>query len=69
MTDTDPRAELFAALAELARRYPDWRFGQLVCNLADWSGETAWDAEDTELLAAARRHLAQPTPAQQPARI
>lgn len=59
MTDSDPRADLFAALAELARRYPDWRFGQLVSNVADWSGQTAWDAEDAELLAAARRHLAQ----------
>ena len=36
MTDPD-RAELFAALAELSRRYPHWRVGQLVANVAGWA--------------------------------
>ncbi len=56
MSEADP-AELFAALAELARRYPHWRVGQLVANVAGWADAEVWDAEDYQLLAAARRHL------------
>jgi hypothetical protein len=53
------REQLWEALAELAKLSPDWRFGQLVCNIADYAGEgakppTVWDATDEELLAAAR---------------
>jgi hypothetical protein len=55
---TDPtRAEAFEALAELARRYPHWRIGQLVANVAGWADVDVWDAEDGQLLAAARAHL------------
>jgi hypothetical protein len=55
---TDPgRNEVFAALAELARRYPHWRVGQLVANVAGWADAELWDAEDEQLLAAARAHL------------
>jgi hypothetical protein len=36
MTDTI-RDELLAALSELARRYPHWRLGQLVANVAGWA--------------------------------
>jgi hypothetical protein len=28
------RAELLANIAELRKRYPDWRFGQLIANVA-----------------------------------
>ena len=56
MTDA-ARAELFAALAELARRYPHWRVGQLVANVAGWADAEVWDAEDKQLLDAARAHL------------
>ncbi len=56
MTNTE-RAELFAALAELAQRYPHWRLGQLVANVAGWADAEVWDAEDEQLLAAARAHL------------
>ena len=56
MSETD-RTEVFAALAELARRYPHWRVGQLVANVAGWADAEVWDAEDAELLAAARGHL------------
>lgn len=56
MTDPD-RTELFAALAALARRYPHWRVGQLVANVAGWADAELWDAEDAQLLAAARAHL------------
>jgi hypothetical protein len=51
------RAEVFAALAELARHYPHWRVGQLVANVAGWADAEVWDAEDEQLLSAAREHL------------
>jgi hypothetical protein len=51
------RAELFEALVELAKRYPEWRVGQLVANVAGWVDVDVWDVEDAELLAAARSHL------------
>ena len=59
MNEPDPRAELWAALAELSRRYPDWRLGQLVANVADWADQGVWDVEDSDLLRVVRRHLAQ----------
>lgn len=51
------RTDLMEALAELSRRYPHWRFGQLVANVAGWADAEIWDAEDDQLLAAAA-HLA-----------
>ena len=59
MIKADPHSELIEALAELSRRYPDWRFGQLVANVADWADQPVWDAEDADLLRAARLHLEQ----------
>ncbi len=57
---TDPeRGELFKLLSELARRYPQWRVGQLVANVAGWADVDVWDAEDEQLLAAVRAHLAE----------
>lgn len=56
MTD-ETREELLAALVELARRYPQWRVGQLVANVAGWADVDVWDAEDDALLAAVRSHL------------
>ena len=54
----DPeRTEAFAALAELARRYPHWRIGQLIANVAGWADAEIWDVEDGQLLAAAREHV------------
>ncbi|MGL4552832.1 MAG: hypothetical protein ACRC33_16775 [Gemmataceae bacterium] len=54
---TGNREELFQALAALARRYPEWRFGQLIANLADWADVPAWDIEDEQLVSVARSHL------------
>lgn len=56
MSDLE-RTEIFSALAELSRRYPHWRVGQLVANVAGWAGAEIWDAEDGQLLASAREHL------------
>ncbi len=53
------RTELFAVLDELAHRYPDWRLGQLVANVAGWADQDVWDVEDERLLEAAKLHLAE----------
>ena len=53
------REELLQVLAELSVLFPDWRFGQLVANVATAARgpqvEAVWESEDDELLAAARR--------------
>jgi hypothetical protein len=55
------RQQLNNALEELARLYPDWRYGQLLSNVATWAKgpveSATWDATDEELLAAALAHL------------
>jgi hypothetical protein len=53
------RADLIEALAELRRRYPEWRMGQLISNVAGWADRDVWDIEDEQLLAAAKEHLRQ----------
>ena len=52
-----PRLALFQALIELANRYPHWRLGQLLANVAGWADIDLWDVEDEQLLAAAESHL------------
>lgn len=60
MNDT-VRREILDALGELSAVFPDWRFGQMIANLAVVArgpvDEAIWDVEDEELLAAIRRHL------------
>lgn len=51
------REQLFDVLSQMLDRYPDFRFGQLVCNLADWGEQQVWDIEDDQLLEIARDHL------------
>jgi hypothetical protein len=55
------RQELLSVLAELSAACPEMRFGQLIANLSTLakglSAEGLWDAEDEELLAAARKQL------------
>jgi hypothetical protein len=57
MSETDPRAELFAALQELSEIVPEMRAGQLVAAVGevctDLHGRGLWDASDAELLEAA----------------
>jgi hypothetical protein len=59
----DPlRKEVLSALEELSEACPDYRFGQMIANLAmlargDEEG-AIWEMDDVELLAAARKHLA-----------
>ena len=56
------RESLLTALADLGQRYPDWRLGQMLANLATTAGRldagAVWDLEDDEALAAARELLA-----------
>lgn len=56
------REELFHVLGELWQEMPEYRFGQMIVNLAyaarEPSNEAPWDVEDIELLAAAKRQLA-----------
>jgi hypothetical protein len=59
---SEQRAELLAAIADLCRRYPDWRLGQLVANVAGWADQDVWEVEDEQLLEAARLHLRQLAP-------
>ena len=55
------KAELLAMLAELGAWCPEMRFGQLIANLSTVakgpSSEGLWEAEDEELLTAARTQL------------
>jgi len=57
----ETRRELLLVLDELSVQCPDVRFGQLMANLATLAKgptvEAIWDAEDEELLQAARRQL------------
>ena len=57
------RQQVLTALAELSAAYPDWRFGQMIANLAliarGPEAESVWDMEDEELLAAIRWQLEQ----------
>jgi hypothetical protein len=62
MPDRD--VELLTLLLRLKKRYPEWRFGQLVCNVASWvwkreQQELPWDVADEDLMRAADEHLRQ----------
>lgn len=59
----DPmRLELLKLVEELSTACPEYRFGQMILNLAFLAREDGdrfvWDLEDTELIEAARKHLA-----------
>jgi hypothetical protein len=51
------RSKLPDAVAELRRRYPEWRLGQLISNVAGWVDQNVWDIEDEELLKTIEQHL------------
>lgn len=55
--NTQTRTELLRAVEELAEKYPHWRFGQLVCNVAGWVDVEVWDVEDEQLLDAIKKQL------------
>ena len=57
------RVELFTVLEQLRDEFPEWRMGQMITNLAGLARghqvESIWDAEDDELIEAARQMLEQ----------
>jgi hypothetical protein len=59
----DPtRRELLQLIEQMSAACPEYRFGQLVLNLAFIARKDgdrlAWDVEDAEFVEAARKHLA-----------
>ncbi len=56
------RADLLLVIGQLCEKYPHWRLGQLVANIAGWADKEIWDVEDEQLLAAAELHISQLTP-------
>jgi hypothetical protein len=65
------RTQLLEALAEIGQRFPNWRFGQLIDNVAGWADVSTWDIEDQQLLDAARSFLDNPSsvPHQEPSPV
>ena len=60
MRDPDRIPLVLQEIEKVWRLHPDWRLGQLVCNLAAWVDPTqniVWDVED-ELVALAARSRA-----------
>jgi hypothetical protein len=63
---TKTRQEILRLLEELSGLYPEWRFGQMVANVAmlaaqpTESGDSGvWDVEDDDFLATLKRHVKQ----------
>lgn len=54
---TTERQELLMLIEEMSDKYPDWRLGQLVINVASFADAECWDAEDTQLIQAIKQHL------------
>lgn len=54
---TKNRSELLSVIDQMCERYPNWRFGQLIANLAGWADQNIWDIEDEQLVAVANEHL------------
>lgn len=66
------RSKLILALEEIGRRFPEWRFGQLVENVAGWADVNTWDVDDEQMLAAALNYLESNSaslPSQKPRKI
>jgi hypothetical protein len=60
MRDPERISQVLREIEKLWRLHPDWRLGQLVCNLAAWidpAENIVWDVEDDALAAEARRHV------------
>jgi hypothetical protein len=57
------RQELLSILKEISEHTTSVRFGQLIANLSYLAlgptNQAIWDVEDSELLAAARKHLSE----------
>ena len=61
MRDPERIPLVLKEIEKVWRLHPDWRLGQLVCNLASWidaSENLVWDVEDDALIAEAKQHVA-----------
>ena len=62
MRNPDRIPQVLAEIERMWQRYPDWRLGQLICNLTIWADHDAtspYDIEDDALVAQVERHLSQ----------
>ena len=62
MSDANRIPEVLQKIEAMWRLYPDWRLGQLLCNVAGWADPTqtsVWDLDDDVLLSEIERHLNQ----------
>ena len=65
MRNPDRIPQVLEEIEQLWRQHPDWRLGQLICNLAAWADPDAaspYDLEDDELVAEIERHMSQLAP-------
>ena len=51
------RRDLLEVLRRLQQLHADWRFGQAAVQVAGWCAATLYDAEDQQMVVAARKHL------------
>jgi hypothetical protein len=62
MRDPDRIPAVLKEVEKLWHLHPDWRLGQLICNVAAWADPTQnviWDMEDDVLVAEVQQHLRQ----------
>ena len=62
MRDPERIPLVLQEIEKVWRLHPDWRLGQVICDLAAWidaSQNIVWDVEDDALLAEAQRHAAE----------
>jgi len=62
MTSREEEIELVTqALKKILCKYPNWRAGQAICNVAMWVkgpvSSAAWDVDDSELIIEIEKHL------------
>ncbi|MBW3539175.1 MAG: hypothetical protein KY476_02800 [Planctomycetes bacterium] len=59
MRDPDRIQKVLERVGDMWRRHPDWRLGQLLCNVATWAEDDVWDIEEDVLTAEIDRHIEQ----------
>lgn len=62
MNDSDRISVVLQHIAQVWRLHPEWRLGQLVCNVAAWhdvSHNAVWDIDDETLVSEIERHVSQ----------
>ena len=69
MRNPDRIPQVLEEIEHLWRQHPDWRLGQLICNLTAWANPeevSPYDIEDDELVAQIERHMTQFSPLAMP---